>query len=133
MPSPLNWLMARLRTTLCSALITSPFPDICEPFNRISGVVVKPRVVLTAAHVLFDDRLLSYVTEARWFFRKQKGEYEPLPQTPRGWAKRDGYATARTNDIRSRGLSPGESSPESRNEDVAAMYFVETDIVPPAE
>src|SRR6266567_4240832 len=35
-----------------------------------SGVVVKERVVLTAAHALFDDSSLEWVTDARWFFQK---------------------------------------------------------------
>jgi hypothetical protein len=87
-----------------------------------SGFVVKPRVILTAAHVLFDDRLLTYVppSEVYWLFHKQKGDFEPVPQTPRGWYRWDDYAAQRQVDN-----SPGESSPASQNLDVAAVYFVE--------
>lgn len=85
-----------------------------------SGVVAKRRVVLTAAHVVFDDSTLSYVTRVRWFFQRHKGEFEPPAQTPRGWYAFSGYAAARTNDN-----SPGVSSPTSQNLDVAALYFLE--------
>jgi hypothetical protein len=84
-----------------------------------SGVVVKRRVVLTAAHVVFDDATLSYVTRVNWFFQRWKGVYEPPAQTPRGWYAFSGYAAARTNDH-----SPGVSSPTSQNLDVAALYFL---------
>lgn len=84
-----------------------------------SGVAVKKRVVLTAAHVVFDDTTLSFVSGVRWFFQRYKGEFEPPAQTPRGWYAFGGYAAARTNDN-----SPGVSSPASQNLDVAALYFI---------
>jgi len=77
-------------------------------------------VVLTAAHVVFDDSTLSYVARVRWFFQREKGEFEPPAQTPRGWYVFSGYAAARTNDN-----TPGVSSPASQNLDVAALYFLE--------
>lgn len=86
-----------------------------------SGVVVKPRVVLTAAHVLFDDVLLGFAQNARWFFQKHKGDHEPLPQTPRGWYIFEGYAAQRQADN-----SPGLSSPSSQELDAAALFFVES-------
>ncbi len=85
-----------------------------------SGFVVKQRVVLTAAHVLFDDVLLSYVTGARWFFQRYRDKLEPVPQTPRGWYVFDGYAAQREQDD-----SPGISTPASQNLDAAAIYFLE--------
>jgi hypothetical protein len=84
-----------------------------------SGCVVKRRVVLTAAHVLFNDANLAYVLTAQWFFQRYAGTYEPPAQAPRGWYVFDGYAAARTNDN-----SPGVSSPLSQNLDVAALYFL---------
>jgi hypothetical protein len=85
-----------------------------------SGTVVKRRVVLTAAHVVFDDANFSYVTKVRWFFQRYKSEFEPPAQIARGWYVFGGYAGARTNDN-----SPGISSPTSQNLDVAALYFYE--------
>jgi hypothetical protein len=89
-----------------------------------SGVVVKERVVLTAAHVLFDDTLLSYAKRVKWFLQKHKGDYEPVGQVPRGWYIFDGYAAQRTYDLGAGG-SPGISTRDSQNFDAAAMYFVE--------
>jgi uncharacterized delta-60 repeat protein len=85
-----------------------------------SGTVVKKRVVLTAAHVVFNDATFTFVSGVNWFFQRHQGEYEPAPQNPRGWYVYDGYAAARTNDN-----SPGISSPTSQNLDVAALYFLE--------
>jgi hypothetical protein len=87
-----------------------------------SGFVVKPHTVLTAAHVVFDAATLSYVPNVRWFFQRHKGEYEPVPQQPRGSYVLNGYASARRHDMTA-GLDPGESSLESRNLDVAALSF----------
>ena len=88
-----------------------------------SGVVVKERVVLTAAHVLFDDTRLSYAKRVKWFLQKDKGDYEPAGQVPRGWYVFDGYAAQRTI-----GHSPGISSPASQSFDAAAMFFVGTNL-----
>jgi hypothetical protein len=85
-----------------------------------SGCVVKRRVVLTAAHVVFDDVNLVAASRVLWFFQRYQGTYEPPPKRPRGWYMLDGYAAARTNDS-----SPGVSSLASQNLDAAALYFVE--------
>ena len=87
--------------------------------------MVKKRVVLTAAHVVFNDANLSFVTGVNWFFQRYQNpgnveDYEPPPQIPRGWYVFDGYAAARTNDN-----NPGVSSPASQNLDMAALYFAE--------
>jgi hypothetical protein len=84
-----------------------------------SGVVVKEKVVLTAAHVVFNDATLSHVDQARWFFQRQAGDYEPLPQSARGWYVFSGYAAQRAAEN-----TPGQSSPVSQNQDVAALYFL---------
>jgi len=85
-----------------------------------SGVVVKDRVVLTAAHVLFDDVNLTDVIHVRWMFEKYRNQNEPAPQTPRGWYVFSGYADQRKVDN-----SPGVSSPDSQNLDAGVLYFVE--------
>ena len=85
-----------------------------------SGCVVQPRVVLTAAHVVFNDAQLSYVQNVNWFFQEFSGDYNPPAQVPAGWYVFSGYAAARTNDN-----SPGVESPASQDLDVAALYFLE--------
>ncbi len=87
-----------------------------------SGVVVQSDVVLTAAHLVFNDQTLSYVSTANFFFREEAGYYEPEPLAARGWYILSGYAAQRTNDLIG-GLAPDQSSPQSRNLDVAALYF----------
>jgi hypothetical protein len=90
-----------------------------------SGCVVKERVVVTAAHAIFDDLALCYVTDARWFFQRQAGQYEPPQQRPRGSYPLGGYAAARSNDVRILRLTPGTESPASEAQDVAALFFFE--------
>lgn len=85
-----------------------------------SGTVVRDRAVLTAAHVLFDDVLLSYATGVKWHFQRHEGGFKEPSKEPRGWYVFGGYASRRTLDN-----SPGVSSPESQNLDVAAMFFYE--------
>ena len=79
-----------------------------------SGVAVQTNVVLTAAHLVFDDQTLSFVSRAHWFFRRNAGVTEPLPQAARGFYVLSGYAAQRTNDLAS-GYSPDQSTPPSRN------------------
>ncbi len=88
-----------------------------------SGVAVQNNVVLTAAHLVFNDQTLSYVSRAHWFFRRDVGVSDPLPIEARGFNVLSGYAAQRTNDLAS-GYSPDESTPPSRNLDVAALYFL---------
>ena len=85
-----------------------------------SGFVVKPRVVATAAHVVFDDGALSYAFGLQWLLQRDRGTYEPKPQIPRGFYVFDGYAARRTLEN-----TPGTSSPQSQNLDAAALYFLE--------
>jgi hypothetical protein len=87
-----------------------------------SGVAVQTNVVLTAAHLIFNDQTLSYVSDAYWFFREEENVFEPEPLEARGWYVLSGYASQRTNDVLG-GLGPDQSSPQSRNLDVAALYF----------
>lgn len=86
-----------------------------------SGVAVQANVVLTAAHLVFDDQALAYVAHTYWFFERERGEYEPTPIEARGWYVLSGYAAQRTNDLEI--YAPDQSTPQSRNQDVAALYF----------
>ena len=89
-----------------------------------TGFVPMDRVVVTAAHVLFDDTTLSYVTGVQWFCQYESGEFEPPAQIPAGSYVLDGYASQRASDIAS-GVSPGVATTASRQLDVAALYFLE--------
>lgn len=93
-----------------------------------SGFVVRPRVVATAAHVVFEDRFDAlgdpeYVTGLQWLFQQDAGGHEPIPQTPRGFYVLDGYAAARNKP----GVVPGQGTQESQHYDVAALYFLGED------
>src|SRR5204862_6808475 len=88
-----------------------------------SGVAVSTNVVLTVAHLVFNDQTLSYVNRAHWFFRRNAGMSESLPQEARGFYVLSGYAAQRTNDLFS-GSGPEQSTPPSRNLDAAALYFL---------
>lgn len=85
-----------------------------------SGFVVRPRVVATAAHVVFDDGTLSAATGSQWIFQRDRMSFEAKPQTPRGFYLFTGYAAQRAAEN-----TPGESSPDSQTLDAAALYFLE--------
>ncbi len=87
-----------------------------------SGVAVETNVVLTAAHLVFNDQTLSYVNQAYWYFQRETGVFEPEPMAARGWYVLSGYAAQRTNDLAI--YAPDTSTPQSRNLDVAALYFL---------
>src|SRR6185295_18687718 len=89
-----------------------------------SGVAVQQNVVLTAAHLVFNDQTLYYVNQAYWYFRKQTGVYDPQPLTARSFFLLSGYAAQRTNDLQSGLYVPDQSTPQSRNLDVAALFFL---------
>ncbi|NBV23716.1 MAG: hypothetical protein EBS05_17570, partial [Proteobacteria bacterium] len=85
-----------------------------------TGTVVKRRVVLTAAHLVFDDRKLAFVTNVYWFHRRYAGFYEPRPQQPRGWYVFGGYDSQRGVE-----RTPGVSAVPSQKLDTAALFFFE--------
>jgi len=87
-----------------------------------SGVAVQASVVLTAAHLVFNDQTLSYVSQAYWYSQEEAGVFEPEPLAARGWYVLSGYAEQRTNDLEV--YAPDTSTPQSRNWDVAALYFL---------
>ncbi|MES2661054.1 MAG: leucine-rich repeat protein [Verrucomicrobiota bacterium] len=84
-----------------------------------SGFVVRPGVVATAGHVLFDDGTLSSATNMQWLHRQDHQVHDPVPLNPRGYFLLTGYAAQRAIDD-----SPGSSTPESQNLDAAAAYFL---------
>jgi hypothetical protein len=88
-----------------------------------SGVAVQSNVVLTAAHLVFNDQILSYVSQAWWYPQEEAPQFVPEPQAAQGWLVLSGYASQRTNDLGSGLYTADQSSPQSRNFDVAALYF----------
>jgi NHL repeat len=89
-----------------------------------SGVAVQTNVVLTAAHLVFNDQTLSYVSQVYWYFQQETGVFQPEPLPARGWYVLSGYAAERTNDLESGLVQVDQSTPQSRNLDVAALYFL---------
>ena len=91
-----------------------------------SGVVVQSNVVLTAAHLVFNDATVSYVSGAYWFLQQEVPSYAPSPLAARGWYVLSGYAMERTNDLESGLAGPDQSTHRNlaRNLDVAALYFL---------
>jgi sugar lactone lactonase YvrE len=100
-----------------------------------SGVAVQTNVVLTAAHLVFNDQTMSFVSHAYWFFQQEKDVFAPFPLPARGWyllssysaRGTNNYAIQRTNDLTGQGgqiYAPDVSSAESRNLDAAALYFL---------
>jgi hypothetical protein len=87
-----------------------------------SGWVAKERVVLTAAHVVYNDVEFSFqpLGSVKWFFQRHVGRYEPPPKLARGWCVLAGYSDQRIAEG-----TPGYSSRASQNLDVAALYFYE--------
>lgn len=85
-----------------------------------TGFVVKERVVATAAHVVWDDGTLAAASGVQWLYQRHRGLHEPVPRTPRGFYFLTGYDAQRQVED-----SPGTFSPQSRNRDVAALYFTE--------
>jgi len=92
-----------------------------------SGFVIKPRVVVTAAHNVFDDATLSAVTGVRFLFRRDSAAYEPAPLVPRASFILDDYASKRASEN-----TPGTFAPTSLDSDVATIYF-DDDIDPVIE
>ena len=83
-----------------------------------TGFAVKTRVILTAAHVVFDEASFSIVPNIQWLPQRDRGSFEPLPLTPRGVIIESGYSAQRQTEG-----TPGTFSAESRKLDTAALYF----------
>ncbi len=125
-----TYLIADAVTGAVPALVDDALARTTTPYEFVgqiqtdqglgTGFVPFSRTVATAAHVLFEDGSLSYVTGVRWFFQHEVGVFEAPPQIPRGTYLFSGYATQRTIDA-----SPGISTAASQQLDAAAMYFLE--------
>ena len=148
-PAPVNVVIGDGQTTLASityyisadpvGTVPSPVPfntlagDSMQPLGFVgqifsdsgasTGFVVKPRVVATAGHVVFDDGSLAAVTNLTWLFQREIGVHEPVPVPPRGFYLMSGYAAQRAIDN-----TPGVSTPASQNLDAAALYFADNAI-----
>ncbi|WP_367873524.1 cadherin-like beta sandwich domain-containing protein [Luteolibacter sp. Populi] len=85
-----------------------------------SGFVVRPGVVATAGHVIFDDGTLAATTGLQWLFQRDRDVHDPVPQTPRGFYLMTGYAAQRAEDN-----SPGVSTPASQTLDAGTLFFLE--------
>jgi len=83
-----------------------------------TGFAVKERVVATAAHVVWDEGTLSAAQDLQWLHQRHHGSYEPEALAPRGFYTLSGYDAQRRVEN-----TPGSFSPQSRNRDVAALYF----------
>ncbi|MCH7224977.1 lamin tail domain-containing protein [Haloferula sp. A504] len=93
---------------------------ILTRLGRGTGTVVSERVVLTAAHLFFDENGLTF-EEVEWFPRQQQGEYQAEPVSPRGILYRTSYAKLVAPDT-----VPDEvtSLPDDDQEvDFAVLYF----------
>jgi hypothetical protein len=98
--------------------------QLWSPLNGFgSGVAVRPTVVLTAAHVVFDYENLTFNAPVYWFFQKQAGEFDARPLPMRGCYPLAGYTAARTTDKYTNSLPADRSSYEAWDQDVAALYF----------
>ncbi|MEP4078026.1 cadherin-like beta sandwich domain-containing protein [Haloferula sp.] len=113
-PSALTFDMVSTREDRPYAYVGQITSDI----GASTGFVVRPRVVATAGHVVFDDGTLSSTTGVQWLFERDQGVHEPAPQVPRGYYLLSGYSAQRATDN-----TPGTSTPESQNLDAAALYF----------
>lgn len=88
--------------------------------GRVAGATQQvDRVVLTAAHVVFDDTSAAFATGTQWLFQKLGTTQEPTPLLPRGAILDSGYAAAR------KGATLDEGNAASQELDAAALYFFE--------
>ena len=114
-PSVLTFAEVSGNTTLPHAFVGQLRGDA----GSGTGFVVRPRVVATVGHVVFDDGTLAITTGLQWLFQRDRGVHDPAPLTPRGQYLMTGYAAQRILDD-----SPGVSSPQSQNLDVATLFFL---------
>jgi autotransporter-associated beta strand protein len=85
-----------------------------------TGFVVRPRVVATVGHAVFDDGTLALATGMQWLFQRDRGIHDPVPLVPRGQYLMTGYAAQRQVEN-----TPGLASPDSQNLDVATLFFLQ--------
>ena len=85
-----------------------------------TGCAVKEKVVLTAAHVVWDERTKTNRTGLRWLHLRHKGQRESPALVPRGAYIMSGYADQRLGEP-----NPNQVSLATRDLDVAALYFLD--------
>ena len=115
-----------------TALPRAPYPMVGQlktPTGYGSGIAVRQRVVLTAAHVLFDETTGQMVPpeSIEWFVERHAGDagYEPIPVKAAGYYVNENYLAARNTERQQPGWKPGTVTPLSQQWDVAAVYFNE--------
>jgi hypothetical protein len=115
-----------------TALPRAPYPMVGQlktPTGYGSGIAVRQRVVLTAAHVLFDETTGQMVPpeSIEWFLERHAGDagYEPIPVKAAGYYVNENYLAARNTERQQPGWKPGTVTPLSQQWDVAAVYFNE--------
>ncbi|NNM28524.1 MAG: hypothetical protein HKO57_03325, partial [Akkermansiaceae bacterium] len=121
--SPLGRLPRVLPFADVSVTEVLPYPfagQLRSDAGLSSGFVVRPKVVATVGHAVFDDGTLQAATGLEWRFQRQAGVHEPVPQIPRGFYLLTGYEAQREADD-----SPGTSTPQSQTLDAATLYFPE--------
>ncbi len=84
-----------------------------------SGVLVRPRVVLTAAHALFQPGSTNFYNNILWFQRRHRGEIEPLPISVTGVAVAPKYIESLVAN------RFNATSASVRAHDYAAIYFAQ--------
>ena len=126
MPEPLrNYLTIRNGLTATPRAPYAMAGQLRTPAGFGSGIAVRKQVVLTAAHVLWDEATLDFVGEIEWFHERHAGEYDPRPFRAAGFYVSGQYATERRKERLEQGLAAGISGEGSRQWDVAAVYFNE--------
>ena len=127
LPTSVSSTPSRVSSSLITDVRDFPYGFNGQLYTDVgygSGVAVRESVVLTAAHMVFNDATLAYVNQAYWSFQEEADTFSPEPIAARGWYVLSGYAAQRTNDLQVGGYGIDASSPQSRNLDVAALYFL---------
>jgi len=138
-PNP-NWpeLMRRItpagqsKDTICSEQTRVSYPFVGQLHSEAgygTGFLVRPGVVLTAAHVIFDETTQDFAKDVWWIFRRSEADKSgTIKVKAKAMYVLDGYAKQRRLE-RQMGLPLGTSTEASRQSDVAVLYFDEP-IVP---
>ena len=88
------------------------------PLGSGSGFAVRPRVVATAAHVVWDEATLTFAPNLEWLYQRDVGLHEPQSFTPAGRFILAGYAAQRAAED-----TPGMATPASQALDAATLFF----------
>ncbi len=86
-----------------------------------SGTVVRERVVITAAHVIWDEQRDAVAANTRFLFQRFAGQFEPMPLRPSGVLLPTNYVSLRRAYLANH--SDTAATAESRKYDIAILYF----------